>query len=121
MALALTAPPSKLTCCIAAELVEATPVAVCFDAALVLIVPVESAFGTFTDAMVFEWVTPIVDVQPSTTKADRPDFTVLPTRTWVPQALAWNPYSCAEADAVETPNASAANATPLSSRAFRVR
>jgi hypothetical protein len=95
-------------------------VLVAFDAALVSIVPVESTLGTFTDAAEFEWLTPTADVQPSTTKADRPDFAVLPTRTWDPQALARNAYFCAEADAVENPNASVASATPVSSRAFRV-
>jgi hypothetical protein len=120
-AVAFTTPPSKLTCSIAAELVAATPVSVVFDAAVVSIVPDESAFGTCTEAAVFECVTPIADVQPSMAKADLPDFTVLPTRTWDPQALAWNENSGAEADAVENPNASAANATPLNSTTFRVR
>jgi hypothetical protein len=79
MAVALTTPPSKLTCSVVAELVAATPVLVVFDAAVVSMVPVKSAFGTFTEAAVLEWVTPTFDVQPRTTKADRPDFNVLPT------------------------------------------
>jgi hypothetical protein len=53
-------------------------------------------------------------------KADLPDFTVVPTRTWDPQALAWNENSGVEADAVENPNASAASATPPNSTAVRV-
>jgi hypothetical protein len=76
MAVALTKPPSKLACSVAAELVAATPVLVVFDAAVVSIVPVESAFGRCTDAAVFVWVTPIADVQPRMAKADLPDFTV---------------------------------------------
>jgi hypothetical protein len=79
MALAVTTPPSKRTFCVVAELVEATPVWVAFDAALVSIVPVKSAFGSFAFAAVFVWETPMADVQPSTTKAERPDFTTLPT------------------------------------------
>ena len=81
MASALTMPPSKLTRCVAAELVEAMPPPVASDAARVSTVPVESAFGTPTDATMFEWTTPVVEVQPSTTSAERPDFTVLPTRS----------------------------------------
>src|SRR5437016_4244455 len=121
IAVAVTAPPSTLTCCVVAELVEAMPVRVAFDATFVSIVPEKSTFGTCADATVFEWVIPITDVQLSGTKAEGPDFIMLPTRTEVPQAVAWNEYSCVEADAVETPNASAAIATPLSSRALRVK
>jgi hypothetical protein len=79
-AVAVTTPPSALTPWVVAELVVATPVEVVSDAVLVSTVPVLRT-GVVTDATVSVFTTPVCEVQPSVTNAERLDCTTFATET----------------------------------------
>ena len=81
---ALTSPLSTLADWTVLVDFASTPSALLADAALVSMVPVASAGGALTEVTVLVWVTPGCDVHPRVESAERPDFTVEPTVTWLP-------------------------------------